>query len=214
MRIRMRFWLKQSRTVLLFALLGGPAFCLYMWLINAETPLRELVQNIPLLSAWLSGFMQMALSLSVYRLYLPLAISFGSTRSEAQIGMNLMKIINTAGIVAVFCLYNYVLSGQMQELYFSFTPAILGAVVLFGSIGSLFGMLVHRFGGKGGWIMGLISGVLGGVFAIVVIKGVFTSQWNVNVQLFNTLALILGGAFLAAELICQRLILRNYAVKL
>ena len=214
MRIRMRFWLKQSRTVLLFALAAGPAMCAYMWLINSGTDLRELVRTVSLQSAWFAGFLQMAMSLSVYRLYLPLAISFGSTRKEAQIGMVLMKIINTAGIVAVFCVYNLLFAGELKNTFIECTPAVLGGVVFFGSLGSLFGMLVHRFGGKGGWIMGLISGVLGGVFAIVVIKGVFTSQWNANVQLFNTLALILGGVFLTAELICQRLILRNYAVKL
>ena len=214
MRIRMKFWLHQSRTVFLFALLGGPAFSLYMWLINSGTPLTELVPNMPLLSAWFAAFLQMALSLSTYRLYLPLAISFGSTRKEAEAGMVLMKFLNTAGIVAIFTVYNLIFGGELKEVFFSLTLTVLGGVIFFGSIGSLFGMLNHRFGGKGGWIMGLFCGVLGGAFAIVVIKGVFTSQWNLNVQLINTLALILGGVFLTAELICQRLILRNYAVKL
>ena len=84
MRIRMGFWLKQSRTVLLFALAAGPAMCLYMWLINSGTELKELLRSVPLMSAWFAGFLQMAMSLSVYRLYLPLAISFGSTRKEAH----------------------------------------------------------------------------------------------------------------------------------
>ncbi|MBE6955260.1 MAG: hypothetical protein E7449_05040 [Ruminococcaceae bacterium] len=214
MRIRMGFWLKQSRTVLLFALAAGPAMCLYMWLINSSVNLRELVQTAPMQSAWFAGFLQMAMSLSVYRLYLPLAISFGSTRKEAQVGMTLMKMINTVGIVAIFCVYNLLFSGELRNTFFAFTPAVVGFVVFFGSIGSLFGMLVHRFGGKGGWLMGLICGVMGAVVAIFVVRGVFSSSWEINARLVNIIALILGGAFLCAELMTQRLILRNYAVKL
>ena len=123
MRIRMGFWLKQSRTVLLFALAAGPAMCAYMWLINSSVNLRELVQTVPMQSAWFAGFLQMAMSLSVYRLYLPLAISFGSTRKEAQVGMTLMKMINTVGIVAVFCVYNLLFSGELRNTFFAFTPA-------------------------------------------------------------------------------------------
>lgn len=214
MRIRMGFWLKQSGTVLLFALAAGPAMCLYMWLINSSTDLKELLRSVPLMSAWFAGFLQMAMSLSVYRLYLPLAISFGSTRKEAQVGMIAMKVINIVGIVAVFSVYNLLFAGELRDTFFSFTPAVIGFVVFFGSAGSLFGMLVHRFGGKGGWLMGLICGVLGAVVAIFVVRGVFSSTWDFNAQLVNIIALILGGAFLCVELMIQRLILRNYAVKL
>ncbi len=211
MRLRMTVWLTHTKSVLLSAIVGGPAMCLYMWFINSSVEFENMLITLPLQSLWISMVVLLMGGMSLYRTYLPLAIGFGSTRKEAEIGLNLMKAINILGVFAAVCIYALIFGKEMNEYFFRFIPTGLGALVLVDSVGSLLGIAMHRFGAKGGIVVAITAFVVGASCGLLGTQGF--KLWWTELTILNYLVPAIAAVVLAVQLITQHLILRTYAVR-
>jgi len=143
--MRLRFWIKQGLQNL-GLILGASflyAFLMYIQLDHGTDGLMVLL----ILSLLLFGAMLMcATTLGVYKLSVPLTLSFGSTRNEALLGLQVCRLIPTIVVPAIVMILTAV---SKKPATFSPVDILLlgiGAFLLFSAVGTLLGAVFTKYG--------------------------------------------------------------------
>lgn len=102
----------------------------------------------------------MVCNMSVYKVGLPVAIGFGSTRKEAFIGMQCYRLIFMVVLLGAAALL-YLLSGKeaMAELRV-FAPIGISLMLVLNAMGAVMGMISTRFGKTAVVILSVIAGLI------------------------------------------------------
>lgn len=114
--------------------------------------------------------MGMVFNMSVYKVGLPAAIGFGSTRKEAFIGMQCYRLIFMVVLLGAAALL-YLLSGKeaMAELRV-FAPIGISLMLVLNAMGAVMGMISTRFGKTAVVILSVIAGlIISAVIAVTII---------------------------------------------
>lgn len=167
--MRLRFWVKQGLDSLLMAL-GASALYILLMSIQTDDGLAGLLVLAPLYLLLFGGFMTMAFLIGIYKMSVPLALSFGSTRNEVLLGLQIMRLFPIAGIPTLAALLTAV-SGEPTSMPAAILlPLGIGFIMIMSALGSVFGVIYTKFG-KFATVAAVISislgGLAGGVFAAV-----------------------------------------------
>lgn len=161
------------------------------------------------------------MSVTVYKVYLPMCLSMGSRRLDAFVGLQIMsKLPAVAATVlsAVFCL---IFKNDSTSVFLAAWKLNLLEVIIAGSVGGIMGCVWVRFGRVGAVLTVVFMALIGGTIGFL--SGFSASNHEmpqiINSWLGGSDNFILGFAAVAAllwlaEIIFSRNTLKNYEVKL
>lgn len=200
--MKLKYWVRLSFQVFLWSLAGCLFFFLLMLLqvsgLSSTSALRDLVGML----APFCGLMLAIFMTSVYKLYLPLAISMGSTRKDAFFGIQLFKLLLALAFVLLATILKYLPmmaqpdNHDMMGQLFRSPLALFGYYLAISALGSLLGLLSLRFGKVGNVIMLVILAGFGGFCGYFVSSGgtaAFLS--SLSVQSMTSGLLVFGVVF-------------------
>ena len=143
--MRLRFWLKQG--VETFAIVLG-ASLLYglLMFIQTDSGLDGLLILLPLYLLLFGALMMMGISIGIYKMAVPLVISFGSTRNEVLLGLQIFRAIPVLLISALAAILTAV-SGEEATLPLSAVlPLGIGAFLITSALGAVIGVVFTKYG--------------------------------------------------------------------
>ena len=140
--MRLRFWI-DSGLQTFAAAIGACGFYALLMYIQLGSDVQDLLSTIPVYLLAFGGIMLMVMNIGVYKFHLHLALSFGSTRNEAILGLNLFRLIP-----AVLMTATLVIMSRLPGSNFGFQPIPLGLGVylFFGALGTLIGIVFTKYG--------------------------------------------------------------------
>lgn len=159
--MRLRYWIKTGLRNGVTLLGGCVMFSLMMLLQRGADGLADILRiGVGFLIAF-GGGMSMVLNMLAYKLYLPVALSFGSSRREAFVGLQFLRLLPGAIIMAAAALAMVPAEMDVRAV----VPAGLGAILLLDAVGSGVGMVSVKFG-KGfivvcSAVIGMLAGLCG-----------------------------------------------------
>lgn len=214
--MRLRFWIKGGLQTLATVAGASAIYGLLMWFQSSASTLEEVLSLLPLYILTFGTIMLLAMTVSVYKGMLPLALSFGSTRREVFVGLQVFRLLPTAAVVLLLVLL-FLVPGT--EMFLGLSTAVLLTVGLFlfvGAIGSGLGMVYVRFGKLGTILMVVTLLVLGFALGIGAVLGLSSVKFDVAVSLrwLPWLVLAAGAAVYLLMLIPEFRTVRKYQIKL
>lgn len=214
--MRLRFWIKGGLQTLATVAGASAIYGLLMWFQSSASTLEEVLSLLPLYILTFGTIMLLAMTVSVYKGMLPLALSFGSTRREVFVGLQVFRLLPTAAVVLLLVLL-FLVPGT--EMFLGLPTAVLLTVGLFlfvGAIGSGLGMVYVRFGRLGTILMVVTLLVLGFALGIGAVLGLSSVKFDVVVSLrwLPWLVLAVGAAVYLLMLIPEFRTVRKYQIKL
>lgn len=143
--MRLRFWINQGLQNLAL-ILGATALYSFLMFIQTDDGLDSLLVLLPLYLLLFGGMLTVATTLGIYKLSVPLVLSFGSTRNEVLLGLQICRafpIILVPALAAVLT----VLSSETA----AFAPADVlllgaGAFLAFSALGTVLGVVFTKYG--------------------------------------------------------------------
>lgn len=143
--------------------------------------------------------MGMVFNMSVYKVGLPVAIGFGSTRKEAFVGMQCYRLVYTA-VLLVTATALYLLAGErgLVELA-DYAPIGVGVMLILHTLGSVMGMISVRFGKGVVVALSILSGlIIAGVIAVtMIVFALFaeniSSSGGFGIWIFPAVSLVMYG---------------------
>ena len=143
--MRLKFWLKQGFEIFLL-ILGASMLYGFLMFIQTDSGLDGLLILLPLYLIMFGALMMMGMSIGIYKMAVPLAISFGSTRNEVLLGLQIFRAIPVVLIPALAVLLTAI-AGEGASLPLSMVfPLGVGAFLITGSLGSVLGVIFTRYG--------------------------------------------------------------------
>lgn len=214
--MRLRFWIKGGLQTLATVAGASAIYGLLMWFQSSASTLEEVLSLLPLYILTFGTIMLLAMTVSVYKGMLPLALSFGSTRREVFVGLQVFRLLPTAAVVLLLVLL-FLVPGT--EMFLGLPTAVLLTVGLFlfvGAIGSGLGMVYVRFGKLGTILMVVTLLVLGFALGIGAVLGLSSVKFDVAVSLrwLPWLVLAAGAVVYLLMLIPEFRTVRKYQIKL
>ena len=214
--MRLRYWIKQGFSTLGVVLL---AWLLYsaMMLLQLSAPSWESVGGtVPIYLLVFGGMMQLAMVLGVYKLNLPLCLSFGSTRREASVGIQLFRLIPVVGLTAVLTVLTALLGDTSPLSAADAVPSGLGISLAAAALGSLMGMVYLRFGKLAVILTVVVMLLCGGTAGFLAVVGVNNEWLNRSIAAIGLqwIALVIGAVLYLVSLIPEHRVIRKYQVKL
>ena len=168
--MRLRFWLKESLTVMAAAIGGSAFYTLLMWFSETEPDPEDLFMMGIVYLIVFGAFMSLIMNVAAHQQHLSTALSFGSTRKEAMVGMQIFRLLPGLAIAIVATIVFCVMQGSFQAKYLLIGAASMGVYLILGTWGSFMGIASHRYGKKA-LVIAIIVGILilvGSVAAIVI----------------------------------------------
>ena len=161
--MRLKFWIKQG--VEIFAtILGCSALYGFLMFIQTDSDWDGLLILLPLYLLLFGALMMIAATIGIYKMSVPLAISFGSTRNEVLLGLQIFRAIPVALIPAVAVLLT-AMAGKEASLPPSMVfPLGMGAFLATSALGSVIGVIFTKYG-KAATIFTTIAIILVGMGA-------------------------------------------------
>lgn len=213
--MRLRFWLKNAATV---ACVSPPVALLYTGLmLLQDTGLTwEEICMLAMVYLWSFGaLIAMTLTMNLYKFYLPVALSFGSTRRECMVGVTCYRLIPLAANIV--CSLLLALLAEPVIPLGILLPVAAGLYLLVGALGAAAGMAYDKYGKKA-----VILVILAGVAAAVIVAfGLAASdgRWDwINNALESGIVpwivLAVGAAAHALSLIPEKKTVYRCTVKL
>lgn len=157
--MRLKDWLKTGAFHALAAIGGSFLYGAMMYLMDVDYGISDFVQMIVIYMLVFGAFMGLVLNMSVQKQNLPLALSFGATRKEAFWGMQCYRIVYIVLIMAA-AMALMLLTEEPYAMAVMLLPIGLGAMLLFGAIGSVAGVVANRFGKGAALAVGVLLGLL------------------------------------------------------
>ncbi len=168
--MRLRFWLKESLNVIVASVGGSALYTFLMWLSD-----MDFGDNGPLFMGLIylcgfGGFMGLIMNIVAHSQHLPTALSFGSTRKEAMVGMQIFRLLPALVIAILSTVLFIIYEDQSQAKYLLVGVLSLFVSLVLGTWGSFMGIMHIRFGTKA-LVITLVSGllILGGCTAVIIV---------------------------------------------
>lgn len=140
--MRLRFWIRSGLQTFV-AVIGACAFYALLMYIQLGDGTQDLISTVPMYLLAFGGMMLMVMNIGVYKLHLHLALSFGSTRNEAILGLNLFRLIPAVLLTAILTV---ICALPGSDFPFQSIPLGLGVYLLFGALGTLIGIVFTKYG--------------------------------------------------------------------
>ncbi len=140
---RYSYWIRTGLQTFAWDIAACGFYALLMY-IQLSGPLSEILAFLPVYLLVFGAMVLVGMNMGVYKMNLPLALSFGSTRNEAIIGLQLFRLIPTVLLTAVLALLCSLEGADLtvgQAI-----PIGLGAYLAGGAIGAILGVIFTRFG--------------------------------------------------------------------
>lgn len=166
--MRLKYWIKLGLQVFLWSLVACALFGIIMLFQGSELDYASLVLSMMGILCSFGGLMLAVFAATVYKLYLPLTLSMGSTRREAFFGIQLYRLVGIVCFLILFASLSHLplLAEQIRTVpswTVLYSPLfLLGYYLLCGSLGDLMGLVSLRFGKVGNVIMLVILAIFGG----------------------------------------------------
>jgi len=143
--MRLRYWIKSGLQTFFLVVVACFIYSFLMFL-QLDDALGGLTTLLPVYLLLFGGMMLLAMNIGIYKLNLQLALSFGSTRNEAILGLNLVRLIPAlllTGLLTGLCS----LTDAADTLTVGQAiPMGLGVYLFCGAIGSVIGVVYTKFG--------------------------------------------------------------------
>ena len=168
--MRLRFWLKESLTVMAAAIGGSAFYTFLMWFSETEPDLEGLFTMAIVYLIVFGAFMRLIMNVAAHSQHLSSALSFGSSRKEAMVGMQIFRLLPGLVIAVLSAVLFIIHEGQFQPKYLLIGVLSLAVSLILGTWGSFMGIASHRYGKKA-LVIAIIVGILilaGSVAAIVI----------------------------------------------
>lgn len=165
--MKAKIWIKNAVTYAFAGIGGAAVYSLMMFLMDPEFDVENLLD---MASGYLLGIgvvMSIVIGMMDYKTTLPLALSFGSTRKEALLHMQLGRLVYM-GIYAVVVIGFFAVTNGW-DVFVVVAPITIALLLLMMAVGAVFGMISVKFGKTAAVVVGILIGVLGaaGGFATV-----------------------------------------------
>lgn len=212
--MRLRFWIKSALTAAGILIVSSPLYSIILCLQDDELDL------IPLIAIYMWSFgavCAMIFPMQYMKQNLPLALSFGSSRKEALLGIQIYRLLPMVMIIAASLLLVWI--GDRETFYtlLKALPGFIGASLLCGSIGTVIAAAQIKFGNKSLFftIPAMILLFVGGIFLGV--QAVTGFEFVANIVLSPAIvwiALAIGVTAHGLSLIPEVKTVYHYNVKL
>ena len=166
--MRLRYWFKESLTVIVASVGGSALYTFLMWLSD-----MDFGDDSPLFMGLIylccfGGFMGLIMNIAAHSQHLPTALSFGSTRKEAMVGMQIFRLLPALIIAILSTVLFIIYEGQFQAKYLLIGVLSLAVSLILGTWGSFIGIAGHSHNKKA-VAAAVIIGILVLAVSIVVI---------------------------------------------
>lgn len=143
--MRLRYWIKTGLQTFLWVV-GACALYSFLMFIQMDDFLQGALINLPIYLLLFGGMMLMGMNIGAYKFNLQLALSFGSTRNEAIVGLNLMRLIPTLLLTALVALLCSLTDATDVLTAAQAIPVGLGVYLTCGALGSVVGVVFTKYG--------------------------------------------------------------------
>ena len=143
--MRLKFWIKQGIDTFLL-ILGASALYGFLMFIQTDSGWDGLLILLPLYLLLFGALMMLGVSIGIYKMAIPLAISFGSTRNEVLLGLQIFRIIPMIFIPALATLLTAI-SGEPATLPTSAVFLLgIGVFLITSALGAVIGVIFTKYG--------------------------------------------------------------------
>ena len=214
--MKLKYWIGSGLETLLIVLGTTLFYGLMMTLQSQYMDWNDLLIMVPVYLLLFGGVMQLAMTVGVYKLNVNLSLSFGSTRNEVLLGLQLFRLIPTLCNTALICVL-LALAGE-NALFTPWTalPISLGIGLACGALGSVIGIVYARFGRLATVLTVVIIvalAITGGILAVMSSQ----TQWLqslVNHIGFSWLVFGIGLILYALTMIPEHRTVWKYSVRM
>lgn len=207
--MRLKDWIKSG---LQYAAIVIGASFLYGALMG-PTSMEEMMTMTAMYMLMFGAVINMLFNISTYKVVLPLALGFSSTRKEAFVGMQCYRLIYAVLVMgAAVGVYLLAGLGGMTELA-QFGPIGVGLMPLMTALGGVLGMIGNRFGKGVLTAMTVVGSLIGCVLlaTTLILSAIFEEQIGIlGLWLFPVVSLVIYGVVSIFE---YRAVMK-YSVKL
>ena len=143
--MRLKFWVKQGFECF-GIVLGASVLYGFLMFIQTDGGWDGLLILLPLYLLLFGALMMMGMTIGIYKMAVPLAISFGSTRNEVLLGLQLFRAIPVLLIPALATVLTAV-SGEDATFPLSMVfPLGVGAFLTTSALGAIVGVVFTKYG--------------------------------------------------------------------
>ena len=193
--MKLRYWFQTGFRSLAMLLGASLLYCALMSLQMSELEAVETL--LPIYLLLFGVMMDLGMSLSLYKFNVPLALSFGSTRGEALLGLQVARLIPAVFVTAILVVLT-ALTGGFMEIS-ALIPLSLGLFLGASAIGSVMGIIYTKWG-KVSLLITVVV-VLMGAFGIGFLSAFFSDGWLAALTDLDTIGwLVLYIGFLLYSL--------------
>lgn len=214
--MKLKYWITSGFQILLIVVAASFLYGLLMTLQSSYMDWNDLLMLLPVYLLLFGGMMQLAQTVGVYKINVNLSLSFGSTRNEVLLGLQLFRLIPTLFNAALICVI-LALAGE-KALFppLAALPIALGIGLAGGACGTVIGVTYARFGRLATVLTVLVMvalGITGGVLAVMSSE----PQWLqslVRHMGFSWLVFCIGLILYGAAMIPEHRTVWKYSVRM
>lgn len=166
--MRLKFWFKTGLETFGIVVGATALYSFMMFIQSSYTTWEDVLMVLPVFFLLFGGMILLAMLIGVYKLSVPLVLSFGSTRNEVLLGLQVVRLLPVVLTTALMVLLT-TLSGEDAFLpLWAVVPTSLGVYLAFSAVGSILGVVITRYGKIAGIITAaiiLLGAFAGGFFA-------------------------------------------------
>lgn len=209
--MRLRYWVQEALKITGVIMTAALVYTLLMMAQDTEETWQDYLEMGAIYLCLFGAVMCMSFGTSIYQVHVPLAISFGSTRKEALLGMQCYRLVIASIILAAVELLLFMTGDTAQPLMWAVVPLESAAFLVFNGLGAILGGLSTKLG-RGALvavsIVVMLLGV-GGVIAVILIIALkYSLQRNVV-----WIVLGIGTLVYALSMIFEVRTIKKFSVK-
>ena len=214
--MKLKYWITSGFQTLLYVVLATSVYGLMMTLQMSNMDWMDLLMLLPIYLLLFGAMMQMAMTIGVYKLSLNLVLAFGSTRNEALLGLQLLRLIPALGTTALICILLALAGENAIVSPGSALPVALGVSLAGSAFGTVIGVVYTRFGKLATvlTVLGMVAlGITGGILAVLSSQTRWL-QYLADHMGFSWLVLSIGLIFYAMAMIPEHRTVWKYSVRM
>ena len=159
--MRLRYWIRTGMQTLLITLGAAVFYGLLIWLQGQSIHPEDVFSMLTIYLLMFGTIMPMVMNMGVYKFNLSLASSFGSTRNEALVGLQLFRLLPAVLTTALVMLLNWFAGPAALFLWETALALSLGLALIGSSGGVILGVLFSRFGKLAAILSGVVFVMIG-----------------------------------------------------
>lgn len=211
-------WVLLAAQIVLMALGFAAAYAFLMW-FSADSDGGMALAMIPYYLVMGCALFVLVMGITAYKCYLPVCVSFGSTRRDAIFGLQIMERLPAMAVILLTAAFCMIVKNDVTRGFMALWFPLFCLLIAAGSLGGIIGCVGVRFGRIGmllSVVIFIMCGMAGGFVGGVTAAGGLPVA-GVNIDFSAMLAIVsavIAVVLWAAELIVMSKILRKYEVKL